>query len=172
MKYRSVCSNKYKYIQNIRDYHNLLSTYWYTYTDICSNGNIFFHILHPHQADPPPPSPSPPHRYQQLTLFFLTRKSDLQRTIRIFTAFIGSPFWGYSVVLCDRNLVECSKNTMAEYWGERRGEERSPTGLDKKYWVKPGNIFPGLIGGLMKGNLGSKVNIEILSGIQIVRENQ
>ena len=74
------------------------------------------------------------------------------------------------MLLCDRNLVECSKNTMAEYREERGGE--SPTGLDKKYWVKPGNIFPGLIGGLMKGNLGSKVNIEILSGIQIVRENQ
>ena len=48
------------------------------------------------------------------------------------------------MLLCDRNLVECSKNTMAEYREERGGE--SPTGLDKKYWVKPGNIIPGLIG--------------------------
>ena len=59
--------------------------------------------------------------------------------------------------------------------GECRGGEerrRSPTGLDKKYLVKPGNIIAGLIGTNERYNLGWKVNIEILSGIQIVPENQ
>ena len=75
------------------------------------------------------------------------------------------------MLLCDRNLVECRKTQWLSAGGER-GEERSPTGLDKKYWVKPGNIITGLIGTNERYNLGWKVNIEILSGIQIVPENQ
>ena len=101
---------------------------------------IFF-ILHPQQANLPNFPPS-----SLLTLFFSLGNQICKEPPGFLLPSLAPPFWGYSVLLCDRNLVECSKNTMAEYWGERRGEERSPTGLDKKYWVKPGNIIPGLIG--------------------------
>ena len=50
------------------------------------------------------------------TLFFVTN-STLQRT-NIFSVHF-SPFLGDSVVLCDKNLAQCSKNTIA---GSLRGE--------------------------------------------------
>ena len=60
---------------------------------------------------------------------------------------------------------------MGECRGGEEGE-RSPTGLAKKYCEAPGNIIAGLIGTNERYNLGLKVNIEILSGVQIVPENQ
>ena len=62
----------------------------------------------------------------QRTEFFLTN-SILQRT-NIFNACTSPPFWGDSVFLCDRNLAQCSKNTIA---GSVRGEGLQQV-LDKK----------------------------------------
>ena len=61
-----------------------------------------------------------------ITPFFVTN-SVLQRT-NIFNACTSPPFWGDSVFLCDRNLAQCSKNTIA---GSVRGEGLQQV-LDKK----------------------------------------
>lgn len=107
---QSLQTNIYKILQIIRIYDPPTAGF--------SNVNVLHYIFHSEQAN----LSTRLYNYQR---YFL---SNLQRTIRILL-----PLLGYSVLLCDKNLVEYSKNTMAEQWGIRGTRGTQQVWDEKKF---------------------------------------